>query len=333
MAGFIVIELINIFETGNLINFFTRTEIKNLQSGTQKLLLFYAREPVSYRMIKESIDLLNKNGIENKNIVLVNGEFGSTILSEFPYDLTVIPYFWFDMTTAYNYTGRENISTKPTKKFLCYNNTVKLHRTLAYHALKPNKDGHISYLKRMYGKDIVQEEIDNSKLSANEKIIAQNISYSEPDHIDVTPDECAYNIFQDDYSLYDDTAFSIVTESLSTPGSLFITEKTFKAILSMHPFILFGSPGLLKFLKYRGYATYDFMIDDSYDEIEDIHQRLNAIVDIVNEFSWNTYKSSHGRISKIANYNKHRCLTTDYKKSLINLLRKVKVNENPSTGS
>lgn len=330
--GFIVIELMNIFETGNIVNFFTPCEINNLKSGKQKLLLFYPKEPASYEMLRTSIIELNEHGIENNNIVLITGEHGRPILDLFPSNLTVIPYFFFDMSTSIKYAGREAISRDPKKKFICYNGTVKLHRTLLYDKLQHDGTGYIGYLKRIYDHDIVQHEIDNSSLSDYEKLNMQHISFGSPVEIDLTIDDCIADQFMDDLNLYDDTAFSIVTESLSTPGSLFITEKTFKAILSMHPFILAGSPGLLAFLRQFGYTTYKFLLDERYDDIVDIHDRLNTIVDIVDNFSWGVYSTSKDKIFKIAQRNKTRCVGTNYKLSLCNLLRKLEAHENTVNG-
>lgn len=327
-AGFIVIELINIFETGTVINFLNCNELNNLRDGKQKLLLFYPKEPVSHEMLQSSLCALNEYGIENSNIVLITGEHGRSILNLFPSDLTVIPYFFFDMSTSIKYKGREDISRKPKQKFLCYNGTVKLHRTLLYEKLQNNKDGFISYLKRIYNRDIVQYEIDNSNLSAYKKIVAQNISFTASVELDLTLRECIRDQFQGNHKLYEDTAFSIVTESLSTPGSLFVTEKTFKAILSMHPFIIAGSPGILKFVKQFGYSTFDFLIDESYDDILDLEVRLGAIEDVVNKFDWAVYNGNKDKIFNIAKRNRDRCVSTNYKLSLCNLLRKIEAHEN-----
>jgi hypothetical protein len=109
---------------------------------------------------------------------------------------------------------------------------------------------------------------------------------------------------------------------------LFVTEKTFKAILSMHPFIIAGSPGILKFVKQFGYSTFDFLIDESYDDILDLEVRLGAIEDVVNKFDWAVYNGNKDKIFNIAKRNRDRCVSTNYKLSLCNLLRKIEAHEN-----
>jgi len=317
--GYLVIELVNIFETADLLDYFSPCERAMVASGWYKLLLFYPKEPVSYRLIKTSLDALNNHFIPNKNIILVTGEHGPELLREFPSDLTVIPYFWFDMSTLHSYSGRTDISHNPSKSFLCYNGTVKLHRTLMFEQLQDNKDGYVSYLKRIYSKDVVQDEIDNSLLSVHEKIVAQNISYSSPVEIDLSPSQCITNQFTDDLDLYHDTKFSIVTESISSTGSLFITEKTFKAILSMHPFMISGSPGLIAFMQSQGYKSYDLMFDETYDNIRHLTDRMRAIVDQVA----NCKSTNPESVFDIAHFNRERCLTTDYGSRLNSLLELI----------
>ena len=88
--------------------------------------------------------------------------------------------------------------------------------------------------------------------------------------------------------LYSDSYASIVLETLfdaEQSGGAFITEKTFKAILNGHPFVIFGCPGTLATLRRLGYRTFDHVIDNSYDEILDNTQRFRAAVAAVQHLS------------------------------------------------
>lgn len=62
----------------------------------------------------------------------------------------------------------------------------------------------------------------------------------------------------------------------------FITEKTYRTILMKQPFILFSNPYALKYLRDAGYKTFSPFIDESYDIIENLADRQNAIVKEVN---------------------------------------------------
>ncbi len=76
-----------------------------------------------------------------------------------------------------------------------------------------------------------------------------------------------------------DTYFEIVTETyFSDASTLYITEKTLRPILRFQPFIHLGSPFVLRELQRMGFKTFAPLIDESYDEITDPAQRMQAIM-------------------------------------------------------
>ncbi len=102
---------------------------------------------------------------------------------------------------------------------------------------------------------------------------------------DLTSDEHNSHWITAEY-LYTDSYSSFVLETLydaEQSGGAFITEKTFKAILNAHPFIIFGCPGTLATLRRLGYRTFDHLIDGSYDTVEDNTLRFMAIVRSIEE--------------------------------------------------
>jgi hypothetical protein len=84
---------------------------------------------------------------------------------------------------------------------------------------------------------------------------------------------------------YEDTYFSLVTETLCSPefsagGNSIgraISEKTFKPILNNHPFMIAGIPGVLRLLKELGYKTFSPFIDESYDDESNAAKRCYMI--------------------------------------------------------
>ena len=58
---------------------------------------------------------------------------------------------------------------------------------------------------------------------------------------------------------------------------VFLTEKTFKPIKFGQPFIIIGTANSLKLLRSLGYRTFDSVIDNSYDSIENNTERWKAI--------------------------------------------------------
>lgn len=105
-------------------------------------------------------------------------------------------------------------------------------------------------------------------------------------------DSDAGKFLVDDFKYYNDSYFSLVTESTffkpqnfttghhyyRTDDYVFITEKTFKPIFGLHPFILVGGDGYLQELRRLGYKTFDPYINESYDQEPDDFKRLDLIV-------------------------------------------------------
>ncbi len=79
--------------------------------------------------------------------------------------------------------------------------------------------------------------------------------------------------------LYLNSWISVVTETHAAeePHNFFISEKTWKPIYAMHPFMVLGHKGTLSRLHEMGYKTFDGLIDESYDQ-RDFFPRANAII-------------------------------------------------------
>ena len=80
--------------------------------------------------------------------------------------------------------------------------------------------------------------------------------------------------------LYSQSYFHIVTEThfdADQSGGTFITEKTWKCIKYGQPFVIVGPAGTLAALRKSGYRTFDSVLDNSYDKIENNTKRWFAI--------------------------------------------------------
>jgi hypothetical protein len=87
---------------------------------------------------------------------------------------------------------------------------------------------------------------------------------------------------------YLDTYISIVNEKGINDNCTFITEKTVRPMFNRHPFIVWGNPHILKTLRSYGFKTFDWLVDESYDECEDANERFKLILkelDILNKMS------------------------------------------------
>ena len=87
-------------------------------------------------------------------------------------------------------------------------------------------------------------------------------------------------------SLFDQSADSLlylVTETVADGRRLHLTEKTFKPIAMGMPFVLVATAGSLEYLRGYGFKTFGHLWDESYDNIQDPHQRIRAIAGLLED--------------------------------------------------
>jgi len=82
---------------------------------------------------------------------------------------------------------------------------------------------------------------------------------------------------------YIDTYFSVVTETVFDYPYSFRTEKLWKPIAMGHPWIAVANAGYYRDLRNLGFRTFDSVIDESFDTIENSQDRLERIAQIVKD--------------------------------------------------
>jgi hypothetical protein len=82
-------------------------------------------------------------------------------------------------------------------------------------------------------------------------------------------------------STYNQTAFSILSETEHNNSVYMLTEKTAKVTLGRRVFVAFAGQGFLQLLRNIGFKTFDGIIDESYDLIENDQDRWQAAFDQV----------------------------------------------------
>lgn len=85
---------------------------------------------------------------------------------------------------------------------------------------------------------------------------------------------------------YIDTYFSLVTETVCGESDYsFRTEKIAKPLAIGHPFIVAANRGFYRDLKNLGFRTFDHVIDESFDLIDNAQERVDRIVQLVTDLS------------------------------------------------
>lgn len=178
-------------------------------------------------------------------------------------------------------------------KFLSLNGNLRVHRVLAVSEMKRRnifQYGKVSLLgryKNSVSKNLewVIELLNQNKRTSDEDddiIYSFFINYIQdwsPILLDISPSELNEDDLQQDNHLYLDTYFSFVTETEIDIDILFLTEKIYKPIVNLHPFLVLGGQGTLQYLRNEGYHTFPEFFDELYDKEPNTRKRFKKVLD------------------------------------------------------
>ena len=113
-------------------------------------------------------------------------------------------------------------------------------------------------------------------------------------------------------SIYNQTAYSIVAETNYENHYSFFTEKIVKPILAERLFLVFSGQHYLRNLRRLGFKTFDGIIDESYDNVEDTNLRFQLIFKQMEYLFATPQEEVLQQIHNIVQHNKRVMLETDW---------------------
>ena len=177
------------------------------------------------------------------------------------------------------------------KTFLCFNRRYNDHRLMLYLAMVQR--GLIDQC--YYSMDKTQPEA-NRAFVENCKYLISRFPNMGLDSTDVLAADKLLPLVLDNPNfsqypmensvdpvkhLYDNSLVNIVTETYFFNNIIHITEKTYKPIAFMQPFVLVAAPGSLKHIQDMGFKTFNEFWDESYD-LETNHEiRFEKIMSVI----------------------------------------------------
>jgi hypothetical protein len=267
-------------------------------------ILFYEQEPFILALANPYLDLFINTPLGSERQVLVTSEYSTdvdTVINNKKMDNFYYFFHGFaalDWYRGYYALNYNKLIVKPyTHDFITFNRIINNDRSYRIYFVSLLKEaglldkGLVSFnVTDNLSDDWRDETADpNSKLSEQAKqhieanmtdidklmIDSDTLSGSASASIPRTIEGYWPN---NDHPTAD-AFWHIVTETVFYYPKLHLTEKIFKPIVSKQPFMLLAAPGNLAYLKSYGFKTFDSVIDESYDTIEDNDLRSQAVVD------------------------------------------------------
>tara|TARA_X000001036_G_scaffold311084_1_gene289804 strand:- start:3396 stop:4664 length:1269 start_codon:yes stop_codon:yes gene_type:complete len=271
-----------------------QVHLDNLKSNRCKLLVINVMEGWNhdghFQILIDAIK--EKYNLQYDNFVLLSGN-----LDETPYGVPTVYYNWWEQHmndhglleyAKHGFNSTDTV-TRPNR-FLCLNRRPHGHRILLTNALEQYKDlGILTCAKETdFGslhlfRKALHHVIPEHYPKLKEELHETNDFPNFLNRLPFTYDD-GYNAADDNPTVdesrdkFYNSWLHVVTETYQTNGQTFFSEKIFKPMIYWQPFILVGAQHDLKSLRSFGYKTFDGIIDETYDTIENNEERLKATI-------------------------------------------------------
>lgn len=287
--------------------------------------------------------LLERTGISPDKIYLISGAANAVTEYEkflshngIPADASInvaSVNYWEYMLVNNPRTPTEIIYTvkKKEKLLTCLNRVIRPHRIWAIAKLLKLSlldrsycsffPGNLIHTAEQYVQDIdfCAKQLEQLNVSRDEIDLLESHSDKFPLKLNIEPTINKNWADSEDLFLYDNSYFSLVTETyffkyscskdsytFDLENTVYHTEKTFKPILMKHPFIIISVPGTLEYLRKLGYRTFHPFINENYDLITDDKTRFETIfleIERLSKFTDSEWLEWQNNISEIIEYN------------------------------
>jgi hypothetical protein len=125
---------------------------------------------------------------------------------------------------------------------------------------------------------------------------------------------------------YCDTYFSLVTETVFDYPYSFRTEKIAKPLAVGHPWIVASNTGFYRDMRNLGFQTFNSLIDESFDLIDNSQERMDRIAAVVNDLCQQDLTSFMQASKSICKYNQQHlqqlssCIKSEFADKFFNFI-------------
>jgi hypothetical protein len=238
--------------------------------------------------------------------ILIHSELNSSEVLKYQSNGFIPVYYWSHAIIAldwFRYAQYQSQSKNIKKKFLIYNR-----------AWSGTREYRLKFLDLL----IKHNLISNCQTSCNSVEPELQIHYTQHQYINPQwkPDYRLENYVDPtsvtscssaDFNLndYGQTEFEVVLETLFDDCRIQLTEKILRPIACGQPFLILGTANSLKYLHRYGFKTFSDIIDESYDNIVDAQDRMQAVVNVMSTIANWTSKERTVNMSKIKEITEH----------------------------
>jgi len=233
---------------------------------------------------------------------------------------------WFTTTLKFyknvpGYLNKLNPYNVKPKYFDALLGQPRSHRDIAYNYLKEHRDKVILTYMRDFSQGLYDHDFNAQTIQSrpsNEYTwdieglgVPNNPVNFTIEHVELHGQQVSISQIVP-INIYNESAYSVVTETNFMNSYTFYTEKTVKPILARRLFVAFSGQHYIRNLHNLGFQTFGSIIDESYDEEPDQHRRYAMVYDQMKYLFNQPQNLILEQIKPIVEYNYHHMLNTDW---------------------
>jgi len=274
------------------------SSLARLKCSEFKLLFYYSEgDDPTVEILEHLNKMLHHHGVSFKNIKFVTANWLIANDHPFLYFPDDELYYRYLHCTEHKpkWVNKVNLKQRD-KKFTCLVRADKLWRRIfcgGLYNLGLTKESYFSYTGYEYQTSYVNDTEVKDWAEVSNDIIRVIVSFNLqiPYRCDNLSDDEHNNHKLIHKEYFQNAYWNFVVETHFNQNTCFLTEKTFKPILNLQPFIIVGNCYSLKLLKHLGYKTFGDIINEKYDEITSPAGRMRELYQLCYNICSTTHKN------------------------------------------
>ena len=277
--------------------------IQELSTRTKKLLVNLSEPTPGNMSFTDFVDSINYENVYLFSDVVFNYEPNTNI------ENIVSWFIGTDNFYATQSWAKQRISQ--LDNVLQHYNSF-LQRPMMFDCLLGSQRSHRDIIQTCYTNSQCRDKILFSYYKSNNNI-AQGIWDQDVDQFEGSS-VSRYALLP--LNTYNQTYYSIVAETTTENKYSQYTEKVAKPIIARRPFVAFAGQHYLSNLRHLGFKTFESVVDQSYDSIADMHQRMTAAWHQVEWLCEQDPGHVYCELHDVLQHNQEHFLTTDWHKAI-----------------
>jgi hypothetical protein len=259
-------------------------------------------------------------------VILVHSEKNSQDLEQYCKNSYIGVHYWAHAVIAkdwYRYARHD-------KRLLCHKRKYKKLFLIYNRGWTGTREYRLKFSELLYNNNLLSNSMtgffsDSDQDYRTYQFKNLNMQPNDFEFLDRMPANTSESSNSADYvpEDFNNTAISIVLETVFDDSRIHLTEKTLRPIACGHPFMLAAGPGSLEYIRSYGFKTFDPWIDESYDLETDSLTRLAKILRAMKNFA-NKPESEQQNIvcelNKIAEFNRNWFFSENFDQAVKNEL-------------